>query len=367
MPTIPLYTPNPVADASHRVTAPGGYEWWYFDAEDLATDTQLIAIFYEGFVFHPGYRRAYARYRRRPTRVPPPMPSDYVCTHFAVYRGGRLAHHFLTQYPATDFHAARDRLDIRVGPNHCRAGADGTLHVTLRGTPRVRTGGGPKTLRQQVLSADLAFVPTFPHPPTERRLFAREMSGADHHWVVANPLCDVTGTVRLDGGAEPLSLNFRGRGYHDHNYGTAPIGPGLRRWLRGRVLTGGRAAAFHVALPSDARLPSELHLVEADEHGVREVFRERCPGVRWGRRTHSKPAYPADLALGGGLTLLAPRVIASSPFHLRLCYETKYMGEAGRAFCDVVDPRPLCWPVLGRIFQASIRRAVDGAGGPQSF
>ena len=363
MPTLPLYTPNAVADASHRVTAPGGYEWWHFDAEDLTTDTQLVATFHEGFVFHPGYLRAYAGYRRRPTRVPPPVPGDYVCANFVVYRGGRVAHQFLAQYPATDFHAARDRLDVRIGPNHCRVDDGGVIRLTLRGTPWVRTGGGVKTLREQVLSAELEFVPRFAHPPAERRLFSREASGADHHWVLANPLCDVTGTVRVDGAAEPLSLNLRGRGYHDHHYGSAPIGPGLRAWLRGRVLTGGRASTFSVAVPRDAGLQPEFHLVEADDRGVREVFREKCPWMWW-RRRRSTLAYPHDLALGGGLFMHTPRVIDASPFHLRLSYETKYMGEAGRAFCEVVYPHRLRWPVVGRRVENSIRRAEDGAGHP---
>ncbi len=70
MPTIPMFTPTPVPDAWHAVTAPGGYEWWYFDAEDRP-DLRVVAILFEGFVFHPGYLRAYARYRRRPTRGGP--------------------------------------------------------------------------------------------------------------------------------------------------------------------------------------------------------------------------------------------------------------------------------------------------------
>ena len=43
MPTLPLFAPpnahqaaGASPDASHRVTAPGGYEWWHFDAPDAA-------------------------------------------------------------------------------------------------------------------------------------------------------------------------------------------------------------------------------------------------------------------------------------------------------------------------------------------
>jgi hypothetical protein len=91
MPSIAMYEPPATPDAWHRVMAPGGYEWWYFDAEDAATDTQVVAIFLEGFVFHTGYLRAYARFVRNPTAAPPPLPGDWPCVYLCVYRAGRSA------------------------------------------------------------------------------------------------------------------------------------------------------------------------------------------------------------------------------------------------------------------------------------
>src|SRR5687767_5497676 len=96
MPAIPLYTDPSYPDASHAVRAPGGYEWWTFDAEDAAGDTQLFVTLVEGHETDPGYLRAYARFRRRPTRVPPPVPRGYAFACFALYRGGRLAHRSIT-------------------------------------------------------------------------------------------------------------------------------------------------------------------------------------------------------------------------------------------------------------------------------
>ena len=59
MAVIPLYTPPSCPDAWHQVIAPGGYEWWHFDAEDAATDTQLVASFYDGDIFDREYWRRY--------------------------------------------------------------------------------------------------------------------------------------------------------------------------------------------------------------------------------------------------------------------------------------------------------------------
>jgi carotenoid 1,2-hydratase len=350
MPTLPLYVPpeqQAFADGWHAVAAPGGYEWWHFDAEDPATDTRLVAVFYEGCPFHPGYLRAYARYRRNPTRVAPPLPRDSVCIHVAVYRGGQTRYQSLVQYDAADFAAATDRLDVRIGPSRCRTEADRTVRLTLKDT----ASDG------RTLSAELAFTPRLSHPPVERPLLDRAVTGSDHYWVLANPLCDVAGTVEVSGrGSAADRVELSGSGYHDHQYGSGPIALGVRRWLWGRVLAGGRASAFHLVVPRDGARDAGFHLLERDERGLRDVGRDRAPFTAWDRRTTAGLTYPGTLDLGGGLVLRDPRVVGATPFQLRLTYETQSLGEPGRAFCEVVHPGRLRWPVLGRRIERSIER-----------
>jgi carotenoid 1,2-hydratase len=367
MPTLPLYVPppqQPFADGWHQVTAPGGYEWWHFDAEDPATDTQLVAMFAEGFVFHSGYIRAYERYRRRPTRIQPPLPRDYICAYFVVYRGGKILHQFITQYPAGEFAAATDRLDVRVGPNHCRAEVDGTIRLTLKGTPWVLTGRGPQTLAGRTLSAELAFTPKLSHAPMERTFFSRAMTGADHHWVLANPLCDVTGSVLVTGD-EPMT--FHGRGYHDHNYGSAPIGLGVREWMCGRVLLDDRVMAFHLASANNTGTPRETHLVEASQPGPEEKDQEGW-SVGPPRRSSVGLHYPDTFRYRDQLLFQRPRLIDVSPFYLRVTYEAwNPSTRPGTAFCEIAYPHRLRWPVLGRMIEMSIDkrpwRAGDGGAG----
>ena len=68
MPVLPLFQTPAHPDAWHRVTAPGGYEWWYFDGEDHSGRFQFVATWFQGFPLHPDYLRRYHRYRRAPTR-----------------------------------------------------------------------------------------------------------------------------------------------------------------------------------------------------------------------------------------------------------------------------------------------------------
>lgn len=346
MPTLPLYEPNPIADASHRVRAPGGYEWWYFDAEDPKTDTQLVAIFFEGFVFHPGYLRAFKRYVKRPTKTSPPVGADFPCAYFVVYRNGRILHQFMTQYRRDQLQAASDRVAVAIGPNTL-AWDDGAMRLHLEGSPWKLAWQGPRTLNEQKLSADLSFAPRFHHPADERVFLSRAMTGAGHHWVLANPSCDVKGAIKL--GDE--TIDFTGRGYHDHNYGTAPIGPGLKRWMWGRVIADDSVLTFHYALPRRRVLPPELHLVRAAAATYEQL---NVPvDAKWSRRSRTGLAYPVQVRFGDVMTLSDPRVIDASPFYLRLQYRAS-TGPDATAFCEIAYPHRLRWPVLGRMIEMSI-------------
>src|SRR6476620_7097979 len=109
MPVLPLFQPPAHPDAWHRVTAPGGGEWWHFDAEDASGRFQFVATWFEGFPLHPDYLRRYHRYRRAPTRHPPPLPGEFPCVYFALYEQGRVLAQFLAQYAPGAFSASAER------------------------------------------------------------------------------------------------------------------------------------------------------------------------------------------------------------------------------------------------------------------
>jgi carotenoid 1,2-hydratase len=351
MPELPLFTASALPDAGHAVRAPGGYEWWYFDAEDGSTDTQIVAIYLHGFIFHPGYLRAYAKYVRRPTKTLPPLPDDFACMYLVVYRGGRILTQIMTQVPASAYAAATDAVNVRVGPSTLTNDA-GTLRLHVEGRPWELTWQGPVTAERGRVTADLTFAPTLPHAAHERRFFSRAMTGAEHHWVLANPHCGVSGRVRVTDestGADE-TIAFAGVGYHDHNYGTAPIGPGLARWFWGRALLADRVVTFHVAVPRAG--PAESHLVIAGPEGVEEAAVP--PVIAYDRRTSLGLAYPSRAEWPGVLTLTAPRVIDASPFYLRLQYKADAGGVSTTAFTELAYPHRLRWPVLGRMIEMSI-------------
>lgn len=364
MALIPLYSSPALPDASHAVVAPGGYEWWYFDAEDHATDTQIVAIVLHGFVFHPGYLRAHAKYLRNPTRRQPVTPDHFPCVYLCVYRKGKIAHQFMTQYKASDYQASTRQVQVQIGPNTLDANPNG-LRLSLLGTPWKLTWQGPQTLTDQTLQAWFDFKPTFTHPPLERVFLSRQMTGAEHHWVIANPHCQVSGKINLRSKDQPDQIiDFSGVGYHDHNYGTGPLGPGLKRWIWGRAIVADQVLTFHYAVPRDCKLKDEIHLVRAADHKIQaiDVDRVECDWTKIssvGLRYPSAIAFhpPGSPSLGTdsmAFVLDNPRVIDAAPFYMRLVYDARIGDRVTTAFCEVAYPNRLRYPILGRMIEMSI-------------
>ena len=124
---------------------------------------------------------------------------------------------------------------------------------------------------------------------------------------------------------ETISLD--GLGYHDHNFGTGPIGPGLKRWFWGRVLRHDRVLSFHFARGSDPAVGDEIVVVRG-QTAQSELTQIDVPlaRIRFSRRTMMGLCYPAAASLGIAaegdvLRLTHGRVIDSQPFYLRLIYD----------------------------------------------
>ena len=369
MPTLPLFD-RPDArgdaaevspDASHRVTAPGGYEWWHFDAEDPAGDLWVVCGLYDGFPFHPGYLRAHASYLRRPTRVAPAAPSQYPCASVAVYEQGRVLATFVAQYPPGAFQASAERPQVKVGPNVLDPGEAGTLRLRME---------------HRGVAAEMLFEPLWPAPPfvaEARRLVPVGSSGPEHFHVIAGPRCQVSGMLRIPGagGTAGRVIEFRGRGFHDHRYGSGPLMAGVRRWVRGRVLGDDGVTVFSVVEPLDGSRPPVGEVAEIHAGRVRSSPEGGEPvRVTWPTGLLAAAAaarYPTAVNTGH-VSLSRPRLLDAGPFAARLTYEAELVtcepfgqGERrhGTALCEVIEARRLRRPFLGRVAERAIEQ-VDG-------
>src|SRR5687768_13811779 len=205
MPTLPMMSPTTHADASRGVTAPGGYEFWRFDASSDDGKLHLVAHLHFGNAFDSRYLRRYARYRRFPTKVRPPVPAEFCGVTFALLEQGRPALRFASDVPAEEVNAAGDGRSVRVGASHVDRGSDGVLRLHLRGIHHDRTIAANLSFRPQ-LQANCEIDITPPRnssagasasPDGATANGTPRTSVGDHGWVVVNPLCDMDGEIRV--------------------------------------------------------------------------------------------------------------------------------------------------------------------------
>ncbi len=318
MPTLPLYISPPSPNAWHRVLSPGGYERWHFDAEDPASDTRVIIDFFDGLTYDREYLRRYHAYRRRPTRHAPPTAREYPAVYVAASRAGKTILERTLRLPPGACSGSVEKTDVTIGRHRLSLGDAGQYQLHLEDAD-VR------------LRADLTFAPRVIVSTTEPRIFSQGGAVREHFWLIPAPLCDVTGMLRYaDAQQFDHTIEFRGRGYHDHYFGTAPLAYGLQLWLRGRVLLEGRALMFEVTARQDHYTSM---LLEADALGISEMTHHDC---EVGPINGTAPeACPQSIACDA-FQLTKPQLLGTASGARWLTYAARLPdGRIATALCEV--------------------------------
>lgn len=328
VPTLPLITGGVQgnADAPRMIVAPGGYQWWYFEAYDPVADVRVLAILFDGNPFHPQYLRRYAWYRRAPTRFIPPVPVEFPGILVRVYEKGQIVHRVMRG----------DRVggcrwtdaSVRVGDDGFTRLSDGGMHLSIRG------------------SLDLTWRPKVTTDASRQvQELAHGVSVAEPHgWIVSNPLCAVEGELTLRHRRE----RFSGLGYQDHNYGAEPVHLAARRWFWACAWLDGRAHVVAEVVPT--RGPSQ---------GVRLIGSDAPGSATWSARTAWRLPYPTMVDFGEHLRLDEPRVVESTPVAVQLRYRAQVGALTTTALAHVVEPGRAGWPVIGRI----VEHLIETPGG----
>lgn len=189
---------EPVDDALHRPGGPLPYEWWYFDAT-FDNGYSVVAI-----IWPMNYSKPWRRQ----------------CTiQLSIYTpGGETRKHYIFP-PGRLFSASPETCDVRVGGSYMR-GAYPRYEISVEAE-------GDR--------ADLVFTSELPgwKPGTGANLvpFPRLKTMG---WLVPVPRAKVSGTLTLDG----TTFGVEGHGYHDHNWGEAPIFHVVDNWHWGHVVAG---------------------------------------------------------------------------------------------------------------------------------
>jgi hypothetical protein len=319
VPTLPLFDPAPAKPfRPHAIRAPGGYETWRFAAHDPANQIWITANFDRGFACRE-YIRRYLRYRRWPTRFPPPLPKDYL-----GIRGWIRLRDWQTSWSAQIDPAMFVDLDdggIEMGPNR--------FFHSVAGGMNVRSSG-----------INLVFNPRHPQEPLESNTTpAYPEKGETHRWIIPDGLCDVTGTIQIG----ETKLAFAGTGVRDQQYGTSPR---LRGSFGGYLIVKDKALIFQTTDPT--------HVVTTDATSLK-IESEAAP------RTHRHRSmwglsYPHELKLKGEALLWNPKIIQSNPSSARVEYDADWQGERAVAMCEVAAPHRIGWPIVGSLIELAANR-----------
>jgi len=335
-------TTDPLQEAWHRLDAPGSYEWWYFDAEDETQGISVVFIWFVGFAFSPYYLNHYEEWKAR-RRADPPNPADYAGFSFQLYENGRESINF-----------------IKEGARELFASEDGGVGVRFEGNRFVYD-----PLRDEYrLSIDFQFPArdrlvhgSFSFRPMHRfdyRLDTDVHDGVDfrHQWVLSVPKAEVLGVldIRTLASDNRKVLQFRGRGYHDHNLGIVPMYESIDRWYWGRTFSDRYDLIYYVVfLRGRSTKPQAVMLVRDHESGEQSVFDAVSVSEGGFTRGLFAPPHARSLRLHGGpftIEVSHRKALDAGPFYLRYTSDVT-VDEAGVRFeriCGIsefLNPAPL--------------------------
>jgi carotenoid 1,2-hydratase len=355
-------TPAPAFDPDRffDLKAPGSQEWWYFDAISDDGQDALVVILFAGLPFDPSYGMAAKRHLKRPDRHPAPHPLDHCGISFGWYRpeggtirrrgrgspGDRAQAYALNAHRRDDFSHDPSPFRVGVGGSRVERDADG-YRITVE---------VPDWDPKRRVNADLRFRPAAGTEPFEVDLGG---DGSPHHWILAAADCRVEGTIAIDG-PDGASLEFKGRGYHDHNAGAEELSLAMTRWEWGRVHDEERTEIYYIAEPKSGRKRSLwLSCRDGKPEQVRE---EPTTTVAQPWKNEFSVPYHGALTLSDGegrrLQRWNDHHVDSGPFYQRWLAEFRGPGFRSNrvGFSELLDTNKLNHPLYNWMIPYRLRR-----------
>jgi carotenoid 1,2-hydratase len=241
-----VWSPKPNAKA---------YEWWYFDAiSDDGRDT-LVVIFLDNFIFSPRYNRRKGEEEKgrrgeiasnapisatdaelNPQSAIQNPPSNVPAVAFTYYRDGKPLYRVINEFDGNEFSASATEPSCRIGENFFKfeSAPYGTGYfISIKANLKKNF-----SLEAQLewVSIESDFSPAKTINPDNA-----------HVWNLAVSRADVSGKINIrdEKGKELSVVQFRGTGYHDHNYDNRWLPETVKNWQWGRAHFTDSTAVFY--------------------------------------------------------------------------------------------------------------------------
>ena len=328
-------------DAAWPKSAPGGYEWWYFDAIDPETGFKCVVIFYRGNPFS-------TRYIRQSEQSLDAMPGHYPAVSISIYEGSDPIYYSFQEFEPAECSFPTDEVAVRIGNHRLKqsVGDDGFLSYLLELEETLPSG--------DQITAELTF--------TSRRLQHNVARGdhnsddASHLWNLVQPRADVTGSVALEGYGNRKKISVNGTGYHDHNVGFEPMKDDFTDWYWGRFHADGETLIYYAMNRTGADTDYHAWLINEADGAVKTAseisFADRGVNL-FGLSNYHQLEIRADHFEA---SITQGRLLDNGPFYrrylanafIRLPGENRVVGSVG--ISEYIRPSriysKLFWPLV---------------------
>jgi carotenoid 1,2-hydratase len=304
-------------DRLHTMESSGSYEWWYFDAESDNGDWVITVIYFVGIPMSPYYINEYLAGKEC-------LATNHTGIVVSVYhRGKRVGYSFI--------HGDSTQLSYVQKANHTYTLNIGLSQLTFDDNEyNLNIDTSSETWEHQSLQCKFSFKPNYSLPEKSVNSNAPTTNGESAHtWVLVAPDCNVEGEIHLtEYNSEVMKIPFRGRGYHDHNFGLRPLHKDWNEWYWGRIYMGNISVIFYITPQSKLnKLPNteNVQTIIVCQDGQSEIYSitsstfDKVSVNLFGLKHYKKLRLKGRAENGKQIELeiISNTIMESAPFYMR--------------------------------------------------
>lgn len=356
------YTSSIKADVWQPKSGSKAFEWWYFDALSEDGRDAVVIIFLDNFIFSPRYNSA----NRKRGIITGKLRRNKIAAEnetvpalaFIYYRDGKPIYRAINEFAPEKFSAGLETPWCQIGDNSFRlesapygTGYVISINAKLRKNRRLEA-------HFEWLSIESDFLPEKPVNKED-----------SHAWNLVVSRADVTGKISISDnkGKGTDVINFRGTGYHDHNFDNRWLPDTVSEWQWGRAHFADATAIFYrykeigeEAAATKLFVVSNGELRDRDAEYERQSFKRDKFGLK----------YPTRLRFVTGdnvrLRVKQNQVIDSSFFYLRFLSEITLTLRDGKprkavGITEHIAPKALKYRWLDWLTNMRIGRKGKGS------
>lgn len=202
-------------DVRTRKPQPGSYEWWYFDARSV-DGYSIVIIFYEGNPFSKRYIKGIKNKKNN-------LAEGYPAISISLYKDGKPL-----------FYAFEEMAPDRCNFSEIKPAGNIGSNKFVGEKNETRTIYSVKLDQKMINGDEIKGELTFTSHSSEIRLADNSTElPSNHTWNLIQPDSDVSGDISIEGYRNE-KISFKGKGYHDHNFGCEHMKHSFGEWYWGR-------------------------------------------------------------------------------------------------------------------------------------